>query len=120
MSSHSPRTGVARAGPCTCRRAFSTHAAGILAAAAYSPRDHLAGAAHVYAGGRAETFGGPLCRPLPGGGHRGEDLHHPGGPMAGDYLRGPPEGPQHGSSPASPVTAASRGRLPKKLATSSI
>jgi hypothetical protein len=30
-----------------------------MAAAAHSPPDHLAGAAHVYVGGRTEAFGGP-------------------------------------------------------------
>ncbi len=39
--------------------------------------------AHLRASWRpAEAASGPICRPLPGGGQGGKNLHHPGGPKA--------------------------------------
>ncbi len=100
-----------------CLRATTAHEAGILCGS----RQHITGTPGrggpcVHANWQPpEASGGSICWPLPGGLQRGQDVHHPGGPEAGDSLYGPPEGPHWG--PVSPVGASSCGRPHKKLAT---
>jgi hypothetical protein len=78
----------------TCRHAAAAHARSILRgsrhhdAGTFSP-----GGSRVQASWwPAETSGGLICRPLPDGLQRGQDIHNPGGPKAGDRLREPPKG----------------------------
>jgi hypothetical protein len=59
------------------------------AAVANTPPAHLAQASWR----PAKASSGLICQPLPGGLQRGQDVHNPGGPKAGDRLREPPEGP---------------------------
>jgi hypothetical protein len=60
-----------------------------------TPPVHLAKADHVYlrVGGQQKPLVAPCDGPYPGGLQGGQDFHYPGGPKAGDRLRGPSEGP---------------------------
>jgi hypothetical protein len=83
-------TAPAHARSSTCRRSAASNEAAVLCGGGQLSAGSLSqGGAHVLEDGPpAEATGGPICRPLPGGLQGSQDLHHPGGPVAGDRVSG--------------------------------
>jgi hypothetical protein len=84
------RTTPARARSSTCGRAATSYEASFLCGSGqHTAGSFSQGGARVCACWRpAEAVGGPICRPLIGGLQGSQDLHHPGGPAAGDRVGG--------------------------------
>jgi hypothetical protein len=63
------------------------------AAAANTPPTHLAKSEHVYVrvGGQQKPLAPPYAGPYQVVSQGGQDLHNPGGPVAGDRVSGPAE-----------------------------
>jgi hypothetical protein len=110
-----PRATVAHARPSKCERASATYAAGILLQQLLMLRELIrqeqSMCTYMQVGGQQKPLTAPYAGPYQVVAKRGEDLHHPGGPEAGDLLKA-----LTGSSPVSTAEAATRGRPTKKPA----